>query len=234
MYANMKLLQEQLGLPAQIADIEHIRQILGQEKLILVGHSFGAVIVALYAAEFPERVLASIYVAPADLMTMPVSDDTHLFALVRSRLPESMRKDYAAYEGEYFDFRRAFARSEEQSSEFYERFAVFYGAATQERLSPGKLPSPGYEPLAIYISMGKHHRYAAALRNVTSPVLVVHGSRDLQPESESKHFASYFVNARSVAIPDAGHFVFDDQPDQFAKVIREFLTGLPDIASSIH
>ena len=40
MYANMKLLNEQLGLPAQIADIERIRQILGQQKLVLVGHSY--------------------------------------------------------------------------------------------------------------------------------------------------------------------------------------------------
>lgn len=39
MYQNMMELDRTLGLGAQIADIERIRQILGDDKLILVGHS---------------------------------------------------------------------------------------------------------------------------------------------------------------------------------------------------
>jgi proline iminopeptidase len=40
MYENMTTLDKTLGLGAQIADIERIRQILGEEKLILIGHSW--------------------------------------------------------------------------------------------------------------------------------------------------------------------------------------------------
>ena len=43
-YENMQTLDRTLGLGAQIADIERIRQILGDEKIILVGHSFGGFI----------------------------------------------------------------------------------------------------------------------------------------------------------------------------------------------
>ena len=40
-YKNMQALDAELGLGAQIADIERIRQILAQDKLIVIGHSWG-------------------------------------------------------------------------------------------------------------------------------------------------------------------------------------------------
>ena len=52
-FSNVPELDKTLGLGAQIADIERIRQILGDNKLILVGHSFGGFLASLYAAEFP-------------------------------------------------------------------------------------------------------------------------------------------------------------------------------------
>ena len=59
-YENVTALDQTLGLGAQVADIERIRQILGEEKLILIGHSFGGFIASLYAAEFPDNVEALI------------------------------------------------------------------------------------------------------------------------------------------------------------------------------
>jgi proline iminopeptidase len=224
MYANMKLLNERLGLPAQIADIERIRQILGRQKLILIGHSYGAMLVALYAAEYPEHVQAAIFVAPADLIRMPSGKEANLFELMRTRMPEEYRQEYAAYLREYFNFPLAFRRNEEQSSAFYGRMSKYYRLATGIQQSASTTQSTGYEPLALYCGMGQHHDYSAALRRVKAPVLVLHGTNDLQPEAASRHFASYFQNARFVSIPGATHFVFDDQPRQFADAIRDFLS----------
>jgi len=67
MYENMMELDRTLGLGTQIADIERIRQILGDDKLILIGYSWGGFLASLYAAEFPEHVEALILVAPAIL-----------------------------------------------------------------------------------------------------------------------------------------------------------------------
>src|SRR5437867_4440060 len=39
-YANMTRLERTLGIGAQVADIERIRLLLKQEKLLLIGHSF--------------------------------------------------------------------------------------------------------------------------------------------------------------------------------------------------
>lgn len=71
-FANMKVLDGALGLGAQIADIERIRRILGEERLVIMGHSFGGFLASLYAAEFPEKVKALILVAPADVWRCPL------------------------------------------------------------------------------------------------------------------------------------------------------------------
>src|SRR5512145_2478257 len=70
-YENMTTLNEVLGLGTQLADIERIRQLLGDEKLILIGHSWGGFLASMYAAEFPEHVEALILVSPADTLLMP-------------------------------------------------------------------------------------------------------------------------------------------------------------------
>ncbi len=226
MYANMQLANRTLGLGAQVADIERIRRILGVDKLILMGHSFGALEAALYAAEFPEHVRASIYVAPADLTVLP-NPRGDLFDLIRQRLPAAMKPEYESYVKETFDFRRAFERSEAESGEFFGRFAKFYGAA-MGGLPPqtGDVSAAGYVPLAAYIGMGKHHDYSAALRAVATPGLVIHGSLDRQPESGSRGFAACFPNCRFARIDGATHFVFEDKPEEFAGAVREFLRGI--------
>ncbi len=222
-YENMLRLHRTLGLPAQISDIERIRRLLGQEKLVLVGHSFGALLAALYAAEFPERVSALIFPAPANVVVLPGSSPD-LFELMRGKLPPSLLPEYERYVSEYFDFRRALARSEPESSAFYGGFGKFFLAAYGGRVPADSDPfSTGYVPTAIYLSLGKRHDYSAALRAVKAPVLVLHGSQDLQPEATSREFAGWFPNSRFRTIPGAGHFMFNERPEEFAAAVEEFL-----------
>jgi len=227
MYENMRNVHRMLGLPAQVGDIERIRRILGVDKMIVIGHSFGAELAALWAAEFPEHVRALVCVAPADLAVLPkkAADDSDLFELVRRRLPAAMKPEYERYVAEYFDFRRAFARSEEESSAFYGGLAKFWGAGGAPRGTSAP-DSAGYEPLGIYCSMGAHHDYRAAFGAVRAPVLVIHGGADLQPESVSQAFAARFANHKFVSIAGGTHFVFDEQPDVFAGLVNQFLSGL--------
>jgi proline iminopeptidase len=38
-YTNMTTLDQTLSIGAQVADMERMRQILGEEKLVIIGHS---------------------------------------------------------------------------------------------------------------------------------------------------------------------------------------------------
>lgn len=226
MYANMTSLDRTLGLGAQIADIERIRQILGDEKLILVGHSWGGFLAALYAAEFPEHVEALILVSPATALVMP-QKEADLFDTVRQRLPADQQAEFDAFMKDYMDFGKLFTRSEAELVALNEQFGRYYLSVADipadEMVEQGE--SGGWMIWAMYVSMGQRHDYRAALKPVTAPVLVIHGANDLQSEAASRQYADLFPNAEFVVIQNAGHFSFEQQPEQFAAAVAAFLKG---------
>jgi proline iminopeptidase len=225
-YENMQTLDKTLGLGAQIADIERIRRILGEEKIILIGHSFGGFLASLYAAEFPEHVQALILVAPAETLVMP-PESGGLFEQIKPFLPDDVRKDYDAYLKRYLDYGSIFSKSEAELTALNAEFARYYSAAAQGK--GFKVPAEsqptagGWMVEAMYLSMGLKHDYRPALKGVSAPVLVIHGANDLQPEQASRMYAEAFPNAEFRVIQNAGHFSFDDQPEEFARVVSEFL-----------
>ncbi|MFZ6027420.1 MAG: alpha/beta fold hydrolase [Chloroflexota bacterium] len=223
-YENMKHLDQALGLGAQLADIERIRQILGDEKLILIGHSWGGFLASLYAAEFPERIEALILVSPATTLVMP-QEEADLFDAVRTGLPQDQLAAYDAFMAEYFDFNALFSRSEADLVVMNARFGEYYLPVAG--IEPGELVARG-EPggwmsWGMYVSMGQRHDYRPALEAVTAPVLVIHGEEDLQSEAASRQYADLFPNAQFVVIEDTGHFSFEQQPEKFAEVVAAFL-----------
>jgi pimeloyl-ACP methyl ester carboxylesterase len=86
----------------------------------------------------------------------------------------------------------------------------------------------------VYFSMGQRHDYRGPLRQVRVPVLIVHGEDDVLPKRVSRMYASAFPNARLRIIKDtptrgagrAGHFLWNDLAEEFAKVVGEFLASL--------
>jgi proline iminopeptidase len=226
-YANMKVLDKTLGLGAQIADIERIRQILGEGKLLLIGHSFGGFLASLYAAEFPDRVKALVLVAPASVLVMP-SREGDLFEQVGNLLPANQKDDYADFRKRYLDFSHIFTRSEADLVALNSEFPKYYGAALRARNSippagSGVSENGGWMVFALYMSMGKRHDYRAALERVKAPVLVVHGELDLQPEKLDRVYAECFPNSSFEVVKGAGHFMYDEQPQAFAQIVEGFL-----------
>lgn len=224
MYQNIKTLDQALGIGTQLADIERIRQILGEERLILVGHSFGGFLASLYAAEFPEHVDALVLIAPADVLVMP-QEDGGLFELVKERLPAGTRAEYEAWLEEYLNFKDVFSKSETELAALNAEFGEYYAAVAEvpeaEQGEPG-----GWMVQAMYFSMGQQHDYRGALENVDAPVLVIHGAGDLQPEAASRAYVEAFPNARFQVIENASHFPFYEQPADFAASVGEFLDEL--------
>jgi len=231
MYENMQTLDQTLGLGAQIADIERIRQILGEEKLILIGHSWGGFLASLYAAEFPEHVEALILVSPANMLVMPQpEDDSDLFASVRAELPADQKAEFDAFMDEYMDFNSLFEKSEADLVMMNEKFGEYYMGIMGSDLEAAETNLPeqghpgGWMVWAQYISMGQRHDYRPALTIVDVPVLVIHGADDLQSEAASHMYAEAFPNAKFVVIQEASHFSFEEQPEQFAQIVGEFLS----------
>lgn len=221
-YQNMTTLEHTLGIGAQLADIERIRQILGDEQLILIGHSWGGFLATLYAAEFPEWVAALVLVAPADMLVMP-QPDGDLFATVRQRLPAAMQPEFDAYMKEYLNFGNVFTKSEADLQAANRAFGHYYLAATGATLPEQGEEIGGWMVQAMYFSIGQRHDYRAALQRITAPTLVLHGANDLQRETVSQGYVDALVNAKLVVLPDADHFMFEEQPVHFGEAVKVFL-----------
>ncbi len=224
MYENMTKLDQTLGLGAQIADIERIRRLLGDEKLILVGHSWGGFLASLYAAEFPEQVEALILISPATALVMP-QQEKDLFDTVRERLPESQRAEYDAFMKDYMDFNKLFTRSEDDLIAMDTHFGEYYVSVVDvaETAMPPQGEPGGWMSWGMYVSMGQSHDYRNALKTVTAPVLVLHGADDLQSEAASRQYADLFPNSTFTVIENASHFSFNQQPEIFAETVSAFL-----------
>ncbi len=201
-YENMTRLDRTLGLGAQIADIERIRQILGDDQLILI--------------------------SPANMLVMPQPDaESDLFASVRAKLPKDQQAEFDEFMKEYMNFNTLFQKSDADLVAMNEEFGKYYVQVTD---IPAQMPAQGrpggWMVWAQYISMGQRHDYRAALKNVTAPVLIIHGADDLQSESASRMYEDAFPNAEFAVIEHAGHFSFEGQPDEFARIVGQFLAGV--------
>jgi len=215
MYANMQLLNRTLGLPAQVADIERIRRILGVDKIVLMGHSFGAFLAALYAAEFPE------HVARVDLRGAGRSDGSAQPAgrPVRRGAAAPASGDEAGIRelhGEYFDFRRASsaaranrARSTGGSPSFTERRRA--GGCRRRAMSRRPATSRWRFTAAWGSTTITRRRCARSRRRSRDPWKPRHAAGEREPRIRCA-----LPQLPICANRRASHFVFEDRPEEFA------------------
>lgn len=233
-FENMKTLESKLGLGALLSDIEQIRQILGAEKLILIGHSYGGFLAALYAAEFPERVDRMILIAPANVVKLP-SDTPGLYEVVMLNLPDPMITNFKAYMQRYFDYGNIFSENEETLRAMNNEFFIYYAAACSNMgypMTPVAMErTGGWACHAPNFSTGEKYDFTAFVKTVTVPTLIIHGDKDINSVEGSKLYHSLLTNSTLAVIPGADHFPFDYAqgkptegiPAEFAKLVGDFL-----------
>jgi len=224
---NMAKLDKLLGFSAQLADIERIRRILKQDKLLIIGHSWGGFMASLYAVEFPEHIDKLILVDPAGMLKMPVEDG--LFERIKALLPEQQHAKYDAFLGKYFDYGNIFKKSEKELIEINLGFAKFFGEASKnfgvEIYDTVQLDSEwvgGWMVHAQYFSLGMKFDYRPELKKVKVPVLVLHGEKDLLPASVSREYADLFPDGSFTMIRNASHFPQLDQAEDFGQACFDF------------
>jgi proline iminopeptidase len=225
--ANVALLQKALGIPAQVADIERIRKAIGAEKLVIVGHSFGGFLAALYAAEFPGRVEKLVLIAPADLLRFPPSNGG-LYEQVKKLLPESRQAAYREWQRSFFDFGTIFKKTEDDLVALNLGFVPFWVEAEQA-MKPERGTSPamdtslvgGWVQQGAFFSMGRRYDFRAQMKKVVVPTLVLVGDRDPVGASSVDDYRC-LPNARVVTIQGSGHFPQGDA-GEFSSLAGAFL-----------
>jgi proline iminopeptidase len=228
----------QYTVARHVADLEAIREQIGADRVVLIGHSYGALIAAGYLAEHGDHVARVVFSSPQPL---PGTDDTSASGLT-GRLPLGERlgvyrllvwpRTLLGYALLQVNPRaaHAFAGDREMDARFdrvYNRSrAALHCDGTPAGLELHGLGfyAWGYPQSATFEPMAD---LRPALSRQSASVLVIKGRCDYLSWSSAIAYRDALPNARLIYLPDAGHNAYQDQPEQFLATVRAFLSDQP-------
>jgi proline iminopeptidase len=222
-----------------VADLEAIRQRIGADQLVLVGHSWGGQVAAGYLAAHPEHVARVVFSSPGALA--PALDDGS-GGLVRGRF--TTRQQLGLYRlllrprvllgWTLLQVSPRAAHALVGDAEMDARNDRVYNAGRAGAHCRGLPPGPALHGLGFYA--WQFPQSAAArpwadprpqLARLATPALVIKGSCDYLSWAPGVDYRQALRNAELVYLHHAGHNAYQDQPALFLAVVRAFLTGRP-------
>jgi proline iminopeptidase len=214
------------SLDVLVADLEALRQELGVERWVLLGHSFGGTLALEYAARHPERVEGVVYVSG-------LSDAASSFATWRRELERLHpgRLAAASAAGESSDYARVMRALRGMDTRSFFNQLQFRSAMyqqIQEALdAESGLRNTGEMSQALFSTELPRYRFLAAER-VRAPVLIIGGRYDYSIGMESmKALAKALPHATLLEYEQSGHYPYLEESDRFEFDVKQFLSSLP-------
>lgn len=211
---------DSLSLKFFVDDIEGIRKTLGIEKILLLGHSWGAIPVTQYALDYPDRVKGIIYSNPVAL-SKEFDSITKEAQLNKATSRDSTNRsiiigspDFKA--GKADAFRRLMLVS------FQHSFADENNLA---KLNLVLRPDYKTASMALYAGLAKDlnsYNYYGSLQRFKFPVLIQHGREDILPLMASEKLLESIPNSRLTIYRNSGHFIFIEENKKFTQEVISF------------
>lgn len=225
----------QYTIERHVADLEAIRERIGTERIVLIGHSYGAFLGAQYMASYGSHVDKAVFISPHPLDSRDKSGGN----LTSGLKPEQLSKLYPlilhprslmAYGLLQISPKAAHAYAGDE--EMDARFDWVY-AATQPALHAEnkQIPQPIYG-LGYYANQTPQSRTVApppdprsALKDLHVPTLIIKASDDYLSWSSAMDYRHSLTESALIYFRQAGHNVYQDEPERVLTAIRSFLSG---------
>ncbi|MFW0735991.1 alpha/beta hydrolase [Flavobacterium sp. T12S277] len=219
-----------------INDLEAIIKLLGVEKVILVGQSWGGALAVLYSADHLDKIDKIVFTCPGAIK--PANE-----ALEKIKAPDSLnlKEPYnpnakilpIVLNPRYVSigiwarfFGKKLATDREADGYLTNMATVFTKGLVCD--STNVLKEEGgagsYCNLNTSVSYGSLKDPRIKLKNNKIPVLVMKGQCDNIDWGYTKEYLDLFSNNKFKLIPNAGHQIFAEQPGLYTKTIEDFLT----------
>ena len=211
-----------INFAAYLEDLEALRKHLGQDQLLLLGHSWGGMLALSYGGTHPDRTQAIVALASG-----PIAED-HAEAEeenVRRRLLPGEREQIAAWEKRKMkEPTRAFGEIQRimVPAYYYDRRKSKDTSNYMTQDTNIEVMRLGYQP--AFGSLEKFIR--SRLSAIKAPVLLVHGRQDAVTEGGVVEAHYLIKRSQLQLINRSGHMLWIEQPEQCWKVIHEFLDSL--------
>ena len=226
-----------------VADLEAIRQKIGVEKMILIGHSWGSTLAASYMAKYPTHVAKVVFHSPGRIWRLESDDYDYsrtdargghlpqlrlLAALyLRDRNPDAAEKLVSQRESELLVI-----------PSFRDTLGTVVCKGDFNKL-PGDLigaldghENPGVNPYVLQELIPDTERaeedpHAALHENHTLAILLYPECNYLSWEG-AVDYRNTLPNLKIYYIPRAGHYIQFEQPELLKRVILAFLLDQSD------
>jgi pimeloyl-ACP methyl ester carboxylesterase len=197
-------------LTAHARRLVELMDALGIERAHLLGHSMGGAVALRLAAVWPERVMRLVLVAPASPEIMRTG--AAVTALLRPFFPLF---------GLLYHNRRF--RTMTLRSGFHDR-AQMTDEVLEGYWGPARVR--GHLEALSRLMAARRKDPPVDLRAVTAPVLILWGASDrwLRP-AQGERLAARLPDARLAVVPEAGHLLPEERPEEFCALVEAFLTG---------
>jgi pimeloyl-ACP methyl ester carboxylesterase len=208
--------------PDYVFDLDCVVRAHSLDSFTLIGHSMGGTISLLYAGTFPERVKKLVLIEGIGPIGMTFSDAPLKMEKWITELHERGRPHFR----EYTSLAAGASQLRQTNPRLSENTALEIARAAMKQNDRGKwiwkfdplhrttAPQPFYTAQALEF-----------LRRIQCPVLLIDGEQSRQTRRTDKQERyEAIANHQCVTINGAGHMVHQDNPDQLADVVRDFIS----------
>jgi pimeloyl-ACP methyl ester carboxylesterase len=208
--------------PAYVFDLDCVVRAHRLDSSTLIGHSMGGTISLLYAGTFPERVKKLVLIEGIGPVGMTFSDAPLKMEKWITELHERGRRHFR----EYTSLAAGARQLRQTNPRLSENKALEIARAAMKQNDRGKwiwkfdplhrttAPQPFYTAQALEF-----------LRRIQCPVLLIDGEQSRQTRRTDKQERyEGIANHQRVTINGAGHMVHQDNPDELADVVRDFIS----------
>jgi len=209
---------EAYAMPHLMADVNAVIEAQGVERAVVIGHDWGAGIAWNFAMWHPHRV------SRLGILSVPHPSGfgRELAGNDEQRENSQYARDFqkeGAHESLTAAGLTAWVTDEAARARYLEAFErsdfeamLHYYTANYPKVGPSPV-SPEQTPAA------------PSFKRISAPTLVIHGMKDRYLHHRGHAFCWEWIDGETtlVMLPDAGHFVQQDDPKRVTRVIRDWL-----------
>ncbi len=187
------------------ADLRALLQQLATGPVVLIGHSMGGYVALAFARQFPEMLRGLV------LVCTKAGQDNSEAAAGRRALAEKVKA-----KGVHVVLDEMAPKMLSPGNQDPQMAAQVFGFMASSK--PAGV-------VGALLGMAERPDATSLLAQITVPTLVITGADDaLIPRAESDKLAGAIPGAQLTVIPHAGHLVAFEQPDEFNRVLKEWLS----------
>ncbi|MBS0236073.1 MAG: alpha/beta fold hydrolase [Proteobacteria bacterium] len=206
-----------------VEDLDRLRNSLGLEKVVLLGHSWGARLAVNYVIKHQDHVSKLVLLSPSPM-------HAEGFAAFSKELNNRLLpiKDKTAAVFSYKDFKKLDANGIQQL--YRDFFGVWFDDQSKNKdLSLNINVESARSGFMVLEQMFANSPQPAAasispiLAKITVPTLIIHGYQDAVPPSTAQDLKDMMPSASIVYLNHCGHFSYIEKPQETFSAIRAFL-----------